>query len=137
MLIFAIFYFFGTPKESNQIFRCVKLCIKLKVSYASNIVQKSKKSNEAFLRKLQKTLFLGIFDNSGPSAGESEKCYIQFFCIYQLNIHRLTFMQKIKKNRTTQIGYMHQKCLFLRFLTFSPPHRRATGFLGASSYASN
>ena len=78
MLIFAIFDIFSTPKESNQIFRCVKLCVKLKVSYASNIVQKIKKSNEAFLRKLQKTLFLGIFDNFHVSAGESENCYIEF-----------------------------------------------------------
>ena len=43
MLIFAIFDIFGTLKESNQIFRCVKLCVKLKFSYASNIVQKIKK----------------------------------------------------------------------------------------------
>ena len=40
---FRDFGIFDTLLEGNQIFLCVKLCVKLKVSYASNIVQQIKK----------------------------------------------------------------------------------------------
>ena len=85
------------------------------------LCKKSKKSNEALLRKLQKTLFLGIFDNFRPSRGECENCYIEFFCINQFNTHRLTFTQKIKKYDNPNWLYAPEMLIFAIFDTFGTP----------------
>ena len=109
------------------------------------LCKKSKKSNEAFLRKLQKTLFLGIFDNFRPSAGESENCFIEFFfCINQFNTHRLTFMQKIKKIGRPKLDICTKNAYFAIFGIFGTPRESNQNFRCVKlcvkikvSYASN
>ena len=80
------------------------------------------------MTKLQRTLFLGIFDNFRPSAGESENCCIEIFYINQLNIHRLTFMQKIKKIGPPKLDICTENAHFCDFWHFRHPEGEQPDF---------
>ena len=60
--------------------------------------------------------------------GESENRYIEFFYINQYNIHRLTFMQKIKKSDNPNWIYAPKMVIFAIFLYFRHPEGEQPDF---------
>ena len=57
-------------------------------------MQKIKKSNEDFVRKLQKTLFLVNFEIFDPLRGRAKTITLRFFALISLNLTDLLLCKK-------------------------------------------